>query len=524
MADYSVDIKAKLSGFEKVDQLEKKINSLKNNTVKINVELAGNAAKLLNGQFSNVAANASKVGKTVGKGYSTALQKQIETVAKTQKNAFSIPLNNTTKNRESYIDWWSKELGKSVNANYGKNQQIKAFDDYTKQLQIRAEKVSQIQRRVSQGYLDAETSGIRKSLNKFSGIDSGTLKSAESSYKKLISLQRELKTGISDDKFKKNLSDKDIFSKYKQYGDTYEKIKNQLKVLGNEYTNVSKAFNAMDASTASNKTLTWLNNNTKAMKKYGDAFKDLAARQKTATSNKELKQYNSEFRNLVSNVQRDGLTGRSFFHEIGSGLSRIGQFVGTYAILQKCVQTLKQMGKAVLDVDTAMTELRKVSDASDLQLSTYFDEATESAKKYGATISDVISSTADWSRLGYTLEDSKKLSDITTLYQRVGDNMTQEKASESLVSTLQGFKLGADEANHIVDAFNEVGNNFAIGSDGIGEALQRSASSMMAANNTMEQTIGLVTAANEVVQDPARVGNAFKTKFYRNCLYVQKCA
>ena len=110
MADYSVDIKAKLSGFEKVDQLEKKINSLKNNTVKINVELAGNAAKLLNGQFSNVAANASKVGKTVGKGYSTALQKQIETVAKTQKNAFSIPLNNTTKNRESYIDWWSRSI------------------------------------------------------------------------------------------------------------------------------------------------------------------------------------------------------------------------------------------------------------------------------------------------------------------------------------------------------------------------------------------------------------------------------
>ena len=70
--------------------------------------------------------------------------------------------------------------------------------------------------------------------------------------------------------------------------------------------------------------------------------------------------------------------------------------------------------------------------------------------------SDVISSTADWSRLGYSLDDSKKLSDITTLYQRVGDNMTQEKASESLVSTLQGFKLDADEATHIVDAFNEV--------------------------------------------------------------------
>ncbi len=79
------------------------------------------------------------------------------------------------------------------------------------------------------------------------------------------------------------------------------------------------------------------------------------------------------------------------------------------------------------------------SDASESQLSQYWDQAAESAKKYGATVSDVISSTADWSKLGWSLDDAKKLSDVTTLYQRVGDNMTQESASESLVSTLQGF-------------------------------------------------------------------------------------
>ena len=68
----------------------------------------------------------------------------------------------------------------------------------------------------------------------------------------------------------------------------------------------------------------------------------------------------------------------------------------------------------------------------------------------------------------YSLDDAKKLSYVTTLYQRVGDNMTQESASESLVSTLQGFNMQADEAESIVDKFNEVANNFAIGSDGIG--------------------------------------------------------
>ena len=37
-------------------------------------------------------------------------------------------------------------------------------------------------------------------------------------------------------------------------------------------------------------------------------------------------------------------------------------------------------------------------------------------------------------------------------------------------------------------------------SDGIGEALMRSASSMNAAGNTLEETVGLVTAANTVVK------------------------
>ena len=80
-----------------------------------------------------------------------------------------------------------------------------------------------------------------------------------------------------------------------------------------------------------------------------------------------------------------------------------------------------------------------------------------------------------------------------------------------------------DFAMDIVDKFNEIGNNFAISSGGIGEAMERSASSMVAANNTMDETIALITAANTVVQSPEAVGTAFKTSFL-NCLYVQKCA
>ena len=38
MADYSVDIQAKLSGFEKLTEIEAKINNLNNKTIKINFD------------------------------------------------------------------------------------------------------------------------------------------------------------------------------------------------------------------------------------------------------------------------------------------------------------------------------------------------------------------------------------------------------------------------------------------------------------------------------------------------------
>lgn len=54
-------------------------------------------------------------------------------------------------------------------------------------------------------------------------------------------------------------------------------------------------------------------------------------------------------------------------------------------------------------------------------------------------------------------------------------------------------------------------NNFAISSEGIGEALQRSAAALAQANNDLDQSIALIVAANNVVQNPEAVGTALRT-------------
>lgn len=165
----------------------------------------------------------------------------------------------------------------------------------------------------------------------------------------------------------------------------------------------------------------------------------------------------------------------------------------------------------VIDLNTEFTDLAKVSDASIRQLYNDFDDFSTIAKDVGGTITDTISATADWSRNGYGLPDSEELARVALIYKNVGDGIDIDAANESLISTLRGFRLEAEDAMHIIDVFNEVSNNEAISSSGIGEALQRSAASFNAANTSLEKSVALITATNSVLQDTSKTGNMWRT-------------
>ena len=53
-------------------------------------------------------------------------------------------------------------------------------------------------------------------------------------------------------------------------------------------------------------------------------------------------------------------------------------------------------------------------------------------------------------------------------------------------------------------------NNYAIGADGVAEAMQRGGTVLSEYGVSMQDAVGLITAANESIQDPAKVGTAMK--------------
>lgn len=84
--------------------------------------------------------------------------------------------------------------------------------------------------------------------------------------------------------------------------------------------------------------------------------------------------------------------------------------------------------------------------------------------------------------------------------------MSRETASNTLISTMKAFNIDADQANNTISKYNQVANNFAIDTEGLAEGVSRSGSALKAAGNTLDQSLAMMVAGNDAVQNPQTVG------------------
>lgn len=268
-----------------------------------------------------------------------------------------------------------------------------------------------------------------------------------------------------------------------------------------------------EAATLSKKIYDYLAGNPNVANKMGTSFTNIIDSVSGANITAEsVKSATKEFSNLQASAKLAGLEGQSMWQKLGDVGSILTTWISARKIITSIISMVKKMINNVTDLDAAMTELKKVTDLTATSYSKFFNTAVKAAKSAGATVSDTINATADFARLGYGVSDATQLAQAALIYKNVGDGINDiSTASESLISTMKAFGVSAEDAMEIVDRFNEVGNNFAISSTGIGEAMVRSASALSSAGNTLEESIGMITAMNEVVQNPETVGTTMKT-------------
>lgn len=364
------------------------------------------------------------------------------------------------------------------------------------------------QSRIAQGSFNLDISKINKTFEQLKSSGHRNLSIVESDIQRL----RQLISDIQQ-KTQSNADPVDLLRSMSEFDNTVIRVKNNLGVISNE----TKTFvSSLKLEKLDNDISKWFEKNSKAAHAFGSEasslhgrLSELKASGKATTS--EFQILKNEFEELKQRAISTGQVGATVGEQLGKMFKNIFQGIASLTIIQSPVEILRRMYQNVYAIDTNMNELKKVTNETSSAYSNFLKGAGSDAKELGTTISDLVGSTSDFARLGYTLDQSKELAKVANIYAVVGDEVDGiDGATKSIISTMTAFgdEVGAMD---IVDKFNEVGNNFAISSGGIGESLLHSASSLAAANNTLDQTIALITAANTVVQDPSSVGTAFRT-------------
>lgn len=336
---------------------------------------------------------------------------------------------------------------------------------------------------------------------------------------------------------KKNLFDTENFTDnvvaVNQYNAALETVKNQLSIVANKEGDAATAAKAEASaqkeaaaamqlrSKANNLSMSmdaWLKRNSAAAKTFGRQIRSLQAELKSCDATR-FSGIQSEFKTITTQAEIIGKTGLSMSDRLKMQFTKLSSYFGAASVIMTGIQAVKEGFQNVLDVDTKLTELYRVTDFTSSQYSDVYDTLTTSAQKYGATLTDLISQTADWSRAGFSDPDTAaRLSEITSVYQHIAD-LDAKTSMENLLTAYKGFEpqlkkqFGGDAAaaaEHIADVYNEIDNNYATTAADIGEAVKRSASALSLAGNSLEETAGMVTGITEVTQDPEKAGNSLK--------------
>lgn len=223
-----------------------------------------------------------------------------------------------------------------------------------------------------------------------------------------------------------------------------------------------------------------------------------------------LEKIHGEIMKIVNAEELAGRAGRSFFDTLkNSGFHQIAaQMAGMFGVYD-VINLGKEGFNVVRELNTALTEMRKVSDETVQSLKDYQATTFDTADAIGTTAKQIQNSTADWMRLGESMNQAAESAKDANVLLNVSEFEGIDEATESLVSMSQAYK-DLDKMD-IIDVLNNIGNNYSISTDGLATALKDSASALVTANNNLNEAVSLTTAGNAITQDPSKVGAGLRT-------------
>lgn len=262
----------------------------------------------------------------------------------------------------------------------------------------------------------------------------------------------------------------------------------------------------------SQKTVSELNSKIKTLEGKVSELKLKVDSQKVSKADKELKKLNSTAAEGKKHADKWNYSWSKAFQSFTT-------YMSVTTVFYQTIHTIKDMINEVTELDGALVELKKVTDLEGESLQRFTKEAYAAGENVAKTGTEMVEAATSFAKAGYSEDQILQLGEVAAMYTNIADEaISSADAADFIIAQLKAFNLESKDMNetlnnayHIIDAVNEVSNNFAVSSSDIATNLGKASSVMANAGNSMEQMIGLMTAGTEVTRNASKVANGLKT-------------
>lgn len=254
-----------------------------------------------------------------------------------------------------------------------------------------------------------------------------------------------------------------------------------------------------------------LDNNTKVTENVKNEWQSYVNRLSTGSdiAVKDINDINLRLKETESNMRGMERLGLSWTDRLQQAWKKFGGWGFATGTMMTLVNQLRQIPKEVYEIDTAMTNLYKVTDETSSKYNQFLNSTSDSAHELGRSISSLVEQTANWAKLGFSLDEAEQLAKISSVYANVGE-VNNDTAVSDIVTAMKAFNIEASDSITIVDSLNKLGNEFATDAASLGEGLSKSASALQLAGNDINETLAMLTGGTEITQNASEMGNALK--------------
>lgn len=456
---FQVDVNVATHGAEKVNELEQKLSKMQNKSVDIKFNVQGQ------NQINNI----------------------IQQIQHVQRQGVNLNFNNNNMTRSAQ----------------------NAARQYTQNFQ-RQINSSKLKYNIDTGKYAAASSRMSKQLGAYGTQDTANIQKATTALASYNQALDKLQNHYNGSNVLGKQQLRQAFQDMTKAGDTF---KNTLSQIRDES---SKALSPSIASASGNKVVSYMNANSKAVKKYGAELKELEQQYRSMTTVEEKANYDKTFANLKSRIDAEGLSGNSWFGELKRATGQIAQFAGVYGMLQNTVMQIPYKAiSAVKDYDAAMTNMQMATGISNTQAQELMNTYSDMGKQLKVTGVDVATSATEWMKQGKSIEESNKLAQDSIVLSKIGD-LSSDDATRTITAAMKSYDLNESQVMDFVDQISAIDMASATDVGGLADAFNEVAANANQAGISTKQLLSYAAVIGETTQEGmSSVGTSLNAIFSR---------